>query len=368
MGREKATAGVLGLGAVLLNAGPLLFGGQFSAQIVDNLGTPVPGARIVAYCNNGGHLRTLVLRSDSGGIVTAKGTCQQAIRVRLSKEGYGTSLYDELSPVYVLRRKVRADSVHRIAQLDGPELETALREMLTSEVEGPFQELAFYYEDRLRPTLRALAQEPDAAVEARSLLAFIGVPEDLRLIAQLGTLKGLNPAFAYRWLYGVVCSLLEPASEEEWDLLRGSALNEYKDFAVNRGAIQTLRLIASLRSREILGQVKDPPYSANSVAKAIEYIQSNPPPLTNQNLEELASRVARSLNVETWSGNGEPRYNRAGDKALVNFNFDAGSDIYIYTSVFQRIDGVWFLRGVRETLQGLKGRAVTELLRKRTSR
>lgn len=39
------------------------------------------------------------------------------------------------------------------------------------------------------------------------------------------------------------------------------------------------------------------------------------------------------------------------NKALVDFEFDAGADRLIYTATFRRSEGRWMLCGVRETLQ-----------------
>jgi len=250
--------------------------------------------------------------------------------------------------------------------LSGADLNVALRNMLTSSVDGPFQELAFYYEDRLRPALRSLVDDPEAGIPARSLLAFIGVPEDLRLIARLGTPESQNLLYAHRWLYGVACSLLEPSTDAEWTLLRESALGVYKDLWVTRGAIQSLKLIASPRSRTILEEVqKANSFGSKFTARAIEYIQSNPESLRDGQLEELGRRVGKTLGSQTWTGNETPKYNQAGDKALIFLNFDTESDTYVYTATFQLVDEAWILRGVRETMQGLKGRAWAELVRKK---
>jgi hypothetical protein len=373
---------------VLLGAIRGLFAAEFSARVVDNLGNPVIGARIAAYCNelrpDRGFRRwrgLFKLDSGSNGIVSGtykqpKTGCEESLRLRVEKEGFGSSLYDAFRPVYVVRRRVPADDLHRIVQLSGADLNVELRNMLTSDVYGPFQELVFYYEDRLRPALRSLAEDPEAGIPARGLLAFIGVPEDLRLVAQLGSPKDQNPVVAYLWLFGVTCSLLEPSSEAEWALLRRSALGEYKEYGVTRGAIQSLKLIASPRSREILEEVqRDNSFGAHNpvvtkmtaelTANAIEYIQSDPPPLRDQNVEELGHSVAQALGIRTWTGNGAPKYNQAGDKALISLNFDVGSDDYVYTAAFQRVEGIWILRGVRETSAALKASALADLLRRK---
>jgi hypothetical protein len=212
------------------------------------------------------------------------------------------------------------------------------------------------------PALRELARDPDVTVEARDVLSFIGVPEDLRLIMQLAPppLKGYT--FPDRWRYNVVTAVLNPESEDEWTFLRRCALNEFGDRWVDDGAIQTLKLIASPRSREILeeAQMRNSGRPL-SIARALEYLRSNPGPLAGQDLVALAMRVADVIKIGTWQGNDKPRYNASGDKALVDFNFHSGSDRLVHTATFHKIDGVWKLRGARETSQVFEETVVYKL-------
>jgi hypothetical protein len=138
------------------------------------------------------------------------------------KEGYAGAAFSGFRALYVLKRAVHAADVHAVAQLSGANLN----------------------EDRFRSALRSLIEDPEAGESARSLLAFIGVPEDVHLIAQLPAPKGQQS-------YAVTCALLQPAAEAEWSLLRAGALDEYHDYRLVRGAIQSLQLIASPRSRQI---------------------------------------------------------------------------------------------------------------------
>jgi hypothetical protein len=337
---------------------------------VDNLGDPVIGARIVGGCYefrpDGRYRRTrrlFTLTTGPDGMVNGtykqpKAGCGKSIHLRMDKEGYATSDSDALGTLYVLKRKVQAADLDRVMQLSGANFDAALRNLLTSDLNEVFQvlaELVFYYEERLRPALRSLIEDPEAGIPARKLLSFIGAPEDLRLVAQLKLRppKEQEP-FEHRWLYDVTCSLLEPASEAEWSLLRESALGEYKDYWVTRGAIQSLKLIASQRSRQILEEVqRGNSFGAELTPSALEYIQSNPQPLRDRQLEELGHRVAQALGYRTWTGNGTPKYNQTGDKAIIPLHFDAGEDRYVFIGTFQRVDGAWVLRGVRETMQAL---------------
>ena len=152
----------------------------------------------------------------------------------------------------------------------------------------------------------------------------------------------------------MACSLLDPKSEEEWSFLRKCALNEFDDHWVDAGAIQSLRLIASSRSREILIDAqRHNAFRSRLIAEALEHIQSGPLPMVSSNLEELARRVAQEVKHGDWTGNGKPRCSEWGDKALVDLRFSTGLDFLTYTATFHRVDGAWRLRGLQETLQAL---------------
>ena len=134
----------------------------------------------------------------------------------------------------------------------------------------------FYHEDKLRPSIRLLLRDYKAHENAQEILALIGDPQDLRLVVRLAPRSRRDP-FSNRWAYRVACALLEPSTEEEWAFLRACALNDYDDRWVDAGAIQTLKLIASPRSLEILKEVQQRnPYRSKSLASAIDYIGSNP--------------------------------------------------------------------------------------------
>jgi len=339
-------------------------GAQFSARVVDNLGQPVAGALVKAHCleiaagRYRDHELFNVKSGSDGGIAGSynepKPQCAKAINIERTAN-YEGRRFEAFHAVYVVRRFARAEEIHKIVQLEDSKLRPALRVLLTSALDGWLERDAFYYEDRLRPALRALAEDPDpdASIPARTLLAFIGVPDDLRLIASLQQPRQEGDLVSsYRWLYGVNCSLLEPTSEAEWNFLRMGALGQYgKGWAVG-GATQSLKLIASARSREILEEVsRADPSRARSISSAIQYIDSAPAPLRDQSLDEVSRRLGQILGPKTWTGNQPPYYNKMGDKALANLNFAAGVDIYVYTAVLHHVDGSWIVRGVRETMQ-----------------
>jgi hypothetical protein len=244
-----------------------------------------------------------------------------------------------------------ADDVRRVASLDGEPQRTALREVLAGH--RVTSESVFYYEAQLRDPLRALLRDPQVGESARGFLAQIGVPEDLQLVVELAP-PPKDKLFQNRWAYWVAGALLEPGSEEEWAFLRKAALNEFNDRWVDAGAIQTLRLIASPRSQQILEEARTGNAErAKSIARALDYIHSNPPPLADEKLEALAKRVAGTIKFGNWEGNGKPRYNQGKDKALVDSRYSDGVDLLIYTATFHLVNGVWRFRGLRETLQEL---------------
>jgi hypothetical protein len=252
--------------------------------------------------------------------------------------------------------QVHDPSVLHVAELQGKAQQKALRLLLTHPPSNDWSTLydsVFYYEVHLRASLRTLIQDPRVGTEAVEILTRIGEPEDLRFIIQHPP-PSKHQLVSNRWAYGVACSLLDATTEEEWSFLRNSALGKYDYAWVNTGAIQTLALISSPRSQDLLeeAQRQNQP-SARSVARALEYVRSAPAPLTASSPEELMARVVQTIKIGSWRGDGRLRYNEAGDKALVDVDFYSGQDVLIYTATLYRIQGSWRLRGVREIAQYL---------------
>jgi hypothetical protein len=244
-----------------------------------------------------------------------------------------------------------AENVGRIAALDGASQRKALRSLLSGNFLEEHESLGclFYYGDRVRQPLRALLRDPKVGELALHLLGLIGEPNVLSLL--LVRPPSQDPT-DNRWAYDVVCIMLDPASEEEWAFLRKAAFNGFDDRWVDYGAIQTLKLIASPRSRKILEEVSQRnPNRPKVIALALAYIQSNPLPHSDVNLEVLAKRIAEAVKIRKLEGVGPPQYNQRHDKALVDFLFITGSDELIYTATFHAVAGIWKLRGVRETMQ-----------------
>jgi hypothetical protein len=161
-----------------------------------------------------------------------------------------------------------------------------------------------------------------------------------------------SDGFPERWRYAVATALVNPDDEPEWTFLRDCAVNKFDDGWVDAGAIQSLKLTASGHSWEILEEAQQSNQArASLISRALEYVRSNPPPLTDADLKALAERVANLLKLGSWEGNGSPRFNQAGDKALVDFWFQTAEDRLVYTATFHRIEGVWTFRGALETFQ-----------------
>ena len=341
---------------------PLVSAEHFSATFVDGLNRPLRDVSVTVYCSLSTNTEEKVLpdiHTGANGVAEGdfgdvSGACRETMRVSFEKKGYESLFQGGLHSRYVLRREFRTGDADALSELNGSALQDALRELLAGDFHPPqhFSNLVFYDEARLRPALRALAREPEVTVRARDLLALIGVPDDLRFILQLPNPAEANGLFPERWRYAVVTSMLDPGSEIEWLLLRDCAINKFDDRWVDAGAIQTLKLIASPRSRQLLEEAQAwNQFRAKTIAKALAHIDSGPAALVDADLEELAARLAGIVAVGAWKGNDKPRYNQAGDKALIDFHFRGGGDILVYTATFHNLGGAWRLRAVRETHQ-----------------
>jgi hypothetical protein len=247
--------------------------------------------------------------------------------------------------------QVSEEDVRRVSLLHGLAQRTALRKLLVADAEGTYLEF-FLYEGRLTRSLRSLLQDEKVGNQARWLITLVGDQEDLKFVVETAPAHWQRAPLKTRWGYDVVCALLEPTSESEWAILRNAASGEFDDRWVDWGAIQTLKLIASPRSRQILEEARQRnEFRAKSIDKAIEYIEMNPPPFNGRNLKELAGRVAETIKIGDLEGNNAARYNQAGDKALIDFEFRTAEDLLTYTATFHKVGAVWKLRGVRETMQ-----------------
>ena len=346
-----------------------VFAAEFTAKVIDGLGRPLADAAFeleVLHTGSDGKVdrrERLQLSSDQEGSVKGsydeKSSSPDKLRVFVSKEGY-TRYSTDLRTEYVLKRKFYPKDIGHVAKLRGDVQINELKEVLAGEFgreskgeSNSLEESVFFHERQFRLPLRSLVQDEKVGVHAAELLAFIGVPEDLRLVIRHAP-SARRELFKDRWAYGVVCALLEPATEEEWAFLKKCAFNEFDDRWVDAGAIDALKLIATPRSREMLQEVrKKNTYREKMIAGAVEYIESRPAPLADANLVEAGKKVAQAIKIGDWEENKEPRYNEEGDMALIDCEFIAGRDQLIHTATFHKVGDVWKLRGVRETMQAL---------------
>jgi len=340
------------------------------AKIVDGLGRPVDHVAVDIYWlktvteNDVRQIDVLKTVSDDHGVVKATYDekaipADEFIFVEIAKEGYAGYSTTDFKPEYVLEREIGPADVRRIAALDGNAQVEELRELLAADFRGSdepgegLEDLVFVQEHRFRPALRSLITDAKVGKAAGQLLAFIGDPEDVRLILDHAPPPS-EDFFENRWAYGVVSALLEPMTAKEWSFLRSCALNEYDDRWVDAGAINTLKLIASPKSLQILRDAaKANAQRAASIAKAIQYIESGPAPLADEDLADAGKKVAQAMTIGDWKGNKEPRLNEKGDKALVDCQYIDGRDWLVYTATFHKVNGQWKLRGLCETMQAL---------------
>jgi hypothetical protein len=203
-----------------------------------------------------------------------------------------------------------------------------------------------------------LLNDPLAGAQAGELLAFIGYPEDVRLLIQYAPEPNGEPA-VNRWAHAVASALLEPSSEREWSFLKRCAADNYDDHWVDGAAIRTLQLIASTRSQQILEDVRKlNPKRSNEVDRAIAYLATQPAPLMGSTAEAAAEKLARALSADTWMGNEEPRFDEERDAALVDCDFlVGGTQFQVFTVTLHQEGAVWHVGGVRETRQKLLPKA-----------
>jgi hypothetical protein len=339
----------------------------FSVQLDDGLNRPVPGVNVQVYrmqkSADGQEQKIELGRalSDSNGI--ARGLydkssipTNESFMVALSKDGYaGYAAAPQVN--YVIKRQFNAADVTRILKLPMDAQRRELRELLAGEMDPagpPLNGLIFAQENLARPGLRWLLDDPQIGAQAGELLAFLGYPEDVRLLIQYAPEPNGEPA-VNRWTYAVASALLEPSSDREWAFLRRCAADNYGDHWVDTGAIRTLRLIASPRSLQILEDVRKlNPYRTNEVDQAIAYITSKPAPLTANSVAGAAEILAQALGAGTWMGNEQPRFDDQHDAALVDCNFlVGGARFLVFTAALHQEGAVWRVRGVRETRQKL---------------
>jgi len=344
---------------------------EVTSRFVDGLGHPLPGVTVeVKYPKQGAdgklkEIEWLKMTSDQEGKIkvlydeTLVPT-NETLWVSVKKAGYSAFSTDKVKSEYILKRQFEAGDVHRIAQLSGEKLKTELRELLAGDVKVDpkaeyrnLHELVFFHERELRSVLRDLVEDSHSGKVACSLLAFIGMPEDVRYVVKNAPLPK-RKLFEDRWAYHVACSLLEPETKEEWDFLKRCAEDTYYDRWVDAGAIRTLKMIGSEQSANLLKEAaKENPERKESIAHALTSTNIGANFIEAADLEEAGKKVAQLIKMGEWQLNTEPRYNNEKDMALIDCEFIVGRDLLVETATFHKTGDKWKLRGVRETMQAL---------------
>ena len=325
--------------AAILLAGTLAITAQESTiHTVDGLNRPLPGVEITVYCGNRPHH----LSSDANGHARGPFDKKTCISASVAKSGY-TAYSSGFRDRMVLNRQLTATDAERLLNIGTPD---AIREFLASDA-PKLNDAIFKSEHRVRPILRALLKDPQVTLPARDFLAMIADPEDIKQLVALPSPPG-ESGWKERWRHPVVTALIHPTTEAEWKFLERCVNYEFQDWWLVNGAIQSLQLNATPRSKAILesaGQ-KNP-----KVRERIQPAPADPPTLTHPDLETAAKLIAQSLGSKTWRGNKAPRFNEVADKALIDLTFRTGSDYLVYTATFHKTNDSWTLRNVYETYQ-----------------
>ena len=342
---------------------------EITTTFVDGLGRPLRGVAVeVKYPKKGPdeklkEVEWLKTTSDQDGKITITYDetlvpTNETVWISIRKPHYSGFSTDLLKPQYILKRQFSAEDIHRVARLSGENQKAELREILVGEFQQEteqqnLRELIFFYGREFRPVLRELVEDTNPGKEACSLLAFIGMPEDIKFILNHAPAPK-RKLYEDRWAYQVVCALLQPETPEEWDFLRRCAADEYYDRWVDAGAIRTLRLIGSAQCADVIKEAaKQNTGRKESFAHALASINKGPISLEAADVQQAGNKVAQAVKMGDWQFNTEPRYNKEKDMALVDCKFIAGRDLLIETATFHKVGEIWKLRGIRETMQVL---------------
>jgi len=336
---------------------------EFSARIVDGLGRPIEGVYVdVTWAHLDGdgkshEIELLKLHSDRNGGV--RGTYVRPATARnggecieLSKTDYDAVklIHPFETPLTGLKcemyREFGGRDIIRIAALNAVDRTPEVRELLGGRFKGGDEmQQIFEMEHVFRPALRELVNDPHVGRDAISLLAFIGLPEDITWTVEH------NPAFTNagsddRWASVLVGAMLEPRSEKEWAFLKRCAEGEFQHPDATESAIITLSTIASPRSRQILEELhpKDDDL-VSFIAVACGRIKSNPTPFTDRDLVRLGKRVAAQMPCADWDGHPAPVYNEKRDKAFIATDLGGNWEASPFNATFHRVDGHWKLTG-----------------------
>lgn len=252
----------------------------------------------------------------------------------------------------------RESDVTRIAALAQKDRAHELKELMAGVLkDGSLARALFKMDRAFRPVIRELVHDPAFQTEAVRMLAFLGLPEDLQwVVEQMPTPTKRIPDDL--WAQDVAAAMLEPLIERQWSFLKICASGDCDpDNAVDvaASAIQTLKLIASPRSQQILEELRPTDEDlASFTSEAITYVKSRPEPLLDHKLVDLGKRVAIAVKFDAeWKGNAPPEFNKNRDRALIDLAFEYERQNISHTAAFQKVSGLWILRGVHMTRASL---------------
>lgn len=342
---------------------------DFSTRVVDALGKPVAGVsvRVEVLCDKPGDQVDVVVlgdfTTDANGAV--KGSYKPApsckggfVDVAFEKDGYAGYSDTQFKAEYVLRKAARGNDLARLASLHGEPQRSALRDLLVAEREQDgeraLEDFLLQHTSKIHDAFLALMNDDHAGEPARHLISILALPEDMARMLPVVPRPSAAGAFDDRWIYGAVTGLVEPTTDTEWKLLEQAAFGDYDDGWVDYGAIQSLRLNASARSRAILAQVpKHNREREKTIQRALAYIDAGAKPVSDPDIAAAGAKAAKAVGLSGWRGNGEPRYSEDHQTGLIEARFIIDRDLLVYTATFHRVGNEWRLRAMRETMQAL---------------
>ena len=309
-------------------------GDDFSTRVVDGLGNPIAGVsvRLEVLCElPGGKVKSVTLAkftTDAAGRVAGsypggKQCSELPPDVELRKEGFSGYSDTQFKPEYVLLRQVRSKDLERVVSLKGESQRLALRDVILGErnddmAAKELDELLLSKTSQIHDALLSLTTDEHAKKQASELVAMLALPDDMARILPTPPSSQDGDAFDNRWIYSLVTGLIEPTTESQWELLKRAASGDYDDLWVDAGAIQTLRLNASSRSRSILQEVAAKNADRRKmIDRAVAYIDAGAKPVAEADLIEAGKKAAHAIGFSGWQGNKAPRYSESRDVALI---------------------------------------------------
>jgi len=339
------------------------------SRFVDGLGRPVGGVDVTVSVwrpTKADDDHTLVLfrgvTEDDGCVRLVwdekKLRSDETPSVKVEKEGY-EGFSGGPQEQYELRKN-SATTFADVAALPEEQRTDALRELLAAERSDSDQDDPTRQEEALRAPLRALVADERVGRTAIELIAEGADRADIDfLIAHRPAIVPDGPDYDYssnRWAYAVAMALVAPETDAEWSFLAECASGAHTDMWVDAGAIVILAMADRSRAGPILREAaqrnEDRREWISTILEKGEPIGTDA--LASHELEPMPKLLGTWLagTVGRFTGASEPKLNVARDKATVELQFRAGGDLLIHTATYERgVDGLWRLRGVRETKQ-----------------